>query len=326
MKPTLVEMAGNMDSLQESLACQVCFEDFSEDGDHVPRLLPCSHTLCESCIGQLIQNNRAKCPTCNMQHQARRATDFPQNRYTLTMMRRLPERAEIRRCQLHQDEEETVFCREAECQKPICTECLSEHHFGHKVVSLKTEAKDILNKILENIKNAEKKLNEKIKYVEDTRTVVEGKNQASIEQLRKEKQKTLNDFDKKINELEQKKLNLEREKLGATTEFNKMIKDTEEAKEEQTNISTQAVEAMTENISLLTNIKQSIEGEENAYQDAVNKRETVKGLSDNVDRHLPQPKNLEYLEYVIGTDNTVGRLVRKEISVPQEHQLQGQSK
>ena len=35
------------DSLEYILACQICLEDFEEAGDHLPRILPCSHSLCE---------------------------------------------------------------------------------------------------------------------------------------------------------------------------------------------------------------------------------------------------------------------------------------
>ena len=129
-----------MDSLEESLTCFVCFEDFQNEGDHVPRLLPCTHTLCELCISRLVQNNSLRCPKCNREHEARGA-NFRQNGYILTMLRRLGERDGIRRCQLHQDEEETLFCKEAECQKPICKICLSEHHRRHEVVALTTEQK-----------------------------------------------------------------------------------------------------------------------------------------------------------------------------------------
>ena len=37
------------DSLEYAFTCQVCFEEFEETGDHVPRLLPCTYTLCETC-------------------------------------------------------------------------------------------------------------------------------------------------------------------------------------------------------------------------------------------------------------------------------------
>ena len=52
-------MAGSVASF---LACQICFEDFEESGDHVPRLLPCTHTLCEKCLKQLVQGASVECP------------------------------------------------------------------------------------------------------------------------------------------------------------------------------------------------------------------------------------------------------------------------
>ena len=50
-------MADNLDSLENFLSCQVCFHDFREDGDHIPRLLPC-----EACLKQLIRNDKLECP------------------------------------------------------------------------------------------------------------------------------------------------------------------------------------------------------------------------------------------------------------------------
>ena len=40
-------MTQGPDSLEHLLSCQVCFHEFREDGEHIPRLLPCTHTLCE---------------------------------------------------------------------------------------------------------------------------------------------------------------------------------------------------------------------------------------------------------------------------------------
>ncbi|CCD61638.1 E3 ubiquitin-protein ligase trim-21 [Caenorhabditis elegans] len=46
--------------------CEICDDDFSseEDGDHNPRNLKCSHTLCEGCIKKLLKNGRVVCPFC----------------------------------------------------------------------------------------------------------------------------------------------------------------------------------------------------------------------------------------------------------------------
>ena len=76
-------------SLELLLSCQVCFEDFEEDGHHIPRLLPCTHTLCHTCVGQLIQENKIECPECREKHEAEnKEKSFPQNKYILTQIKR----------------------------------------------------------------------------------------------------------------------------------------------------------------------------------------------------------------------------------------------
>ena len=35
------------DSEDDITNCPVCFEEYTEEGDHVPRILPCYHTICQ---------------------------------------------------------------------------------------------------------------------------------------------------------------------------------------------------------------------------------------------------------------------------------------
>ena len=82
-------MAENRDSLAEILCCSVCLEDYEEDGDHIPRLLPCTHTLCEACIKHLIKDNKLECPECRKQHKASNGEkSFSQNKYLLVQVLR----------------------------------------------------------------------------------------------------------------------------------------------------------------------------------------------------------------------------------------------
>ena len=78
------------DSLQFLLSCQICLEDFQEDGDLIPSILPCSHTLCERCLIQLLGGGGSfKCPECRAQHAApSKEKTFPQNKYLLTVIKR----------------------------------------------------------------------------------------------------------------------------------------------------------------------------------------------------------------------------------------------
>ncbi len=65
------------------MECTVCLEEFEEEGDRVPKLLPCSHTLCLGCLEQLERGSRVVCPECRAQHRAppQGPQGFPTNRY-----------------------------------------------------------------------------------------------------------------------------------------------------------------------------------------------------------------------------------------------------
>ena len=294
------EMAGTMDSLQEALTCLVCFEDFEENGDHVPRLLPCSHTLCHTCIGQYIRNTRLECPTCSMKHEVRNEEiSFPQNKYILTLMRRKPTgREEFKKCSSH-EEDEVLFCRETGCQMTLCIRCLSEGHLGHKVVALKDETKYVLAKLLNNIEITSKKLNTKIKNIEDISQGATRETETSLLQIRKEK-----------NEMIQR---LEKKKEEMIKQYDEMTRQAENKKNILKEACGSEVTAMRGNVMNLKSIKQSIEEEENTYEGALKMLDTVGGVTENVE-HLPRVKTYEYSEYIPGQKNLVGKLIKKEKS------------
>lgn len=49
----------------ELLECNICFEEYSDDDDdHIPKVLKCGHTICQSCAAKSIKNSEMQCPTC----------------------------------------------------------------------------------------------------------------------------------------------------------------------------------------------------------------------------------------------------------------------
>ena len=316
-------MAATMDSLTETLTCPVCFEEFEENGDHVPRLLPCSHTLCHTCIGQWIRQNRLECPTCRMKHKARNEEiNFPQNKYILIMMRRRPAaREEFKKCP-KQEGDEVLFCRETECQKTICILCLSEGHFGHKTVALKHETKDILAKLLTSIEITSVKLNAKIKKIEDISQDATKKTETSLLQIKKEKDEMIQRLNKERDEMVQR-LNKERDEMVQRLEKKKeemikqydgMTRQAEDNKIKFNDASGNDLTAMRDNVTFLKSIKQSIGEEENTHEDALLKLDTVRAVSENAE-HLPRVQTYEYSEYIPVGYNLVGKLIKKEKSV-----------
>ena len=49
------------EDINDLIQCPVCFESYDENGNQIPRVLPCHCTLCENCIGQSIKNNVLEC-------------------------------------------------------------------------------------------------------------------------------------------------------------------------------------------------------------------------------------------------------------------------
>ena len=201
-------MAFRMDSLKDSLMCPVCFEEFGENGDHVPRLLPCSHTLCHRCTVQVLKDKRLQCPTCRVKHEARREEiSFPQNKYILILVRRRPaqtgELGKAERC-LEHGEDKILFCRETECLKAICVSCLSQTHLGHKAVSIKEETKDVVSELLDGIRITSDSLSEKILDVTDNNQKAKEMTESCLEKLRRTNKKEFRNLRERKKNLRKK--------------------------------------------------------------------------------------------------------------------------
>ena len=259
-----------------------------------------------------------------MKHEVRNEEiSFPQNKYILTLMGRRPTgRDEFRKCSNH-EEDEMLFCREIRCQTTVCIRCLSEDHLGHRAVALKHETKDILSKLLNSIESTTRKLNTNIKNIEDISQDATRDTETSLLEIKKEKSEMIQRLNVERDEMVQR---LERKKEEMIEEYDRMIRQAEDNKNQLTEKSGNELTAMRDNVMFLKSIKQNIKEEENTYEDALQKLDTVRGVIENVE-HLPQVKTYEYSEYVPGQEKLVGKLVKKEkralLDVPTP-ELQGQ--
>ena len=182
----------------------------------------------------------------------------------------------------------------------ICPLCLSEAHLRHQVVAVKDQTKDVLAKLLKDIAITRDQLNKKIGKVEEVSHDVIKKTEENLLQMKNEKDKRIQDLERKREEM--------------INQYDGMIKQAEDEKNKLSEASGNELKAMRDNITFLTSIKESIEEEENTYEDALKKLETVNGVAENV-QHLPRVKKYEYSEYVPEQENLVGKLVKKEKSV-----------
>ena len=160
--------------------CCVCFESYEEIGDHVPRLLPCSHTLCEKCLSNLITGgNSLNCPECRIRHPATNGVkSFPQNKYILQGIRRGDNK--IERCNEH-NKDKDIYCKDQHCQKAICSLCLVKEHTGHEIV-------DIVEKItsdtlFERIQSATKDLQAWRTNILFAKDMVDKRNESCLEMV-----------------------------------------------------------------------------------------------------------------------------------------------
>ena len=246
-------------SLELLFQCQVCFEDFEEDGAHVPRLLPCTHTLCHTCIRQLIQGDKIECPECREKHEAKKEEkSFPQNKYLLTQIKRKssqeqPTAHEFQKCEEH-GKELSLFCLVPECNKPICRTCLKKDHRGHDVIEIEDQEKEVL---MNEVMKVKMNLEAKVIIISIAKEHIIERTNSVIADLRKTKGEIVSVIDIMIEESErQNRL----ENIHIDDELS----------------------AMNSSIELLSSIQQNIKEEEDmSYEGIMNHRDTVTGISDH---------------------------------------------
>ena len=266
-------MAERQDSLDLLLSCVVCLEEFEEDGDKIPRLLPCTHTLCQNCIKQLIRYEKLECPECRAKHEAKnKEKSFQQNKYILIQIRRSVKSKEKRvprgydRCKDH-GKELSLFCQEADCQVAICQSCLSKNHKKHDVVELEEEIK---NNVITEVEKIRKNLKSKMRLISSVKENVETKTEESVNDL-KQKQEEIN------------------------RQIQKMIKKALETKRETNLHLDDELTAMNVNVVLLDNIFQNIERkDEMSYEEIAVIQEMVKEIHENNIKHFSGTRNFRY--------------------------------
>ena len=193
-------MAEDPHSLELLLQCQVCFEEFEKEGEHVPRILPCSHTLCHTCIGRLIRRNAIQCPECREKHEAKNEEQsFPQNKYLLTQIKRKstqeqPKAYEFRKCEEH-GKELNLFCLDPVCKEPICRTCLRTKHKRHDVIEIEEQQKDVL---IGKVVTIQMNLETKVKMLSEVKRNIDEKTNMVIGEIKKKKEEINREFDKMI--------------------------------------------------------------------------------------------------------------------------------
>ena len=279
-------MAREPDSLADMLSCGVCFNEYGENCATIPRLFPCSHTLCESCIKELIINDTLVCPMCRKKHRAKgKEKAFPQNEYLLVQIRKNKEEAQSKdkddaqskeKCKLH-GKELVLYCVEKMCQKAVCISCLVDHK-KHEVIDIEEHEKEVLTRKLWKIQT---NLEVKVQMISDAKNDVTDKTSTCVRELKK---------------------------LGE--EIEKMVQEAEAQKTKTIEKADEELVAVHANIELLKNIIDN--------QDAgnhVKDSDTIRAIIDHTKKNLSGARSFKFPVFNAPTERNLVRITTGEHSV-----------
>ena len=166
----LINKAMAATDLDETTNCPVCYEGYEETGEHIPRILPCHHSVCEKCITELLRGYTFTCPECRKKHHALKdSKSFPQNKYILSLLKKTLEgarRGNFDICEGH-DREISLFCNEVGCKKAVCSLCLISDHKNHDIKDLQEINTGKSQNITKNVKSLMQSLDPRKRDIPD---------------------------------------------------------------------------------------------------------------------------------------------------------------
>ena len=127
---------GGSCQVQDSLSCGVCFERY-DGATHLPKILPCQHTFCNSCIDSLIDDSNVldafECPVCRGQVCS---DEVRTNLVVIDIVEAVvaKEKAKLF-CLKHPTKECQLVC--IDCLQMLCAMCMIKaEHNGHAGVDI----------------------------------------------------------------------------------------------------------------------------------------------------------------------------------------------
>lgn len=171
-------MATDTTALEEEfLTCSLCLTEFDED-EHTPKILPCHHTYCQSCLKHLtLGKSTCHCPNCRKKADVPKGgpkkfqTDFRALRLKDVLQSDNKENATTRKtCKKHADQPVFFYCKD--CDVSICRDCTVIDHIpekGHNLVDLEVaqaEKNQELEQHMTAIETASTHIQEKISILD----------------------------------------------------------------------------------------------------------------------------------------------------------------
>ena len=138
---------GGYCQIQDSLSCGVCFERY-DGSTHLPKMLPCQHTFCNSCIGNLTDDSflvdAFECPICRAQVHC---DEIRINLVVIDIVEAVVAKDKAKLfCLKHPTKDCQLVC--TDCLQFLCGVCsIKGEHTGHTVDDI-DDAKDPMKKRL----------------------------------------------------------------------------------------------------------------------------------------------------------------------------------
>ena len=292
--------------------CPVCFDEYTETGDHIAKILPCSHSLCEKCLEVLNRNNKVDCPECRVKHEATSGTrSFPQNKYIVThLQKKQTIEAKAQKiisggsCEICPDHgrEKSLFCKETGCKKSVCPICFARHHRNHQFIDLEAQKKKC-EPLLTNIETLNTDLLEKKRLLVSIKEDTENQKLTCGKAVKLQKEEIMKEINKKFESLLKEIDNTTRNDIDEN------------------------IAAIDESIILLDNMKEKVDPMDMTDDSIRSSLETVRDMVvQNRDFHADDPSLRTSIKYSPGVINNemVDRLCGHLETFGQSSQVQSQ--
>ena len=183
--------------------CPVCCQEYKAKGDHVPRFLPCSHTVCEKCINRkLFRKGHLDCPQCGESHSVPDGMEsLSVNRYILMFLKNTSGKKEEKDLCAAHNKEKNLFCKDPGCQTPICVLCLKQLHKNHDFGDLEDVKEQRCRMLVEDVASLQKTLQSNKKKLMSTQSKLKENYQSCIDRINNNKNELVKVVNKRAKEM-----------------------------------------------------------------------------------------------------------------------------
>ena len=290
-------MAENIDDAKN---CPVCFEAYQVSGENVPKLLPCSHSLCKKCLKGLKPcRGEFKCPQCRYKWRNNRdENSFPENQYIVSLLqyKTEKEKEDGNKCPKHQ-RELNLFCNAPECKCLTCTKCMNEDHWNHEflVVDVQKERSEAL---MNNIKSMKEDLESKREKLLASKKQVEVNNASSINAIALRKSEIIKKITAKIN-----------------VKFDNLVCEVTDQDVEMKQRIDEQLRMLEYNLNMLEDISKDGQGDQGVMADEMisDNKVIVKFLKRKIETTPSKTETVKYMKYLKGNpeENPVEDVLKK---------------